>query len=165
MAAAEVVPSQPATVQPAAPQSATPQPAAPNTDGIWYASYPPGVPHEIDAGQYASLTHFFDDCTARFRERVAYVSAGSPMTYGALARKATAFASWLQGAGVQPGDRVAIMLPNTLQYPVALFGALKAGAIVVNVNPLYTAREFAFRCASMRIDARRGQGPRPPGEP
>ena len=119
--------------------------AAPDTDGIWYASYPPGVPHEVDVKQYASLIQFFDDCTARFRERVAYVSAGSPMTYGALARKATAFGSWLQSAGVRPGDRVAIMLPNTLQYPVALFGALKAGAVVVNVNPLYTARELAHQ--------------------
>ncbi|WP_321788706.1 AMP-binding protein [Paraburkholderia sp. J94] len=114
----------------------------PNTDGIWYASYPAGVPHEVDVTRYTSLVQFFDDCTTRYRERVAYVSAGSPMTYGALARKATAFASWLQGAGVLPGERVAIMLPNTLQYPVALFGALKAGAIVVNVNPLYTAREL-----------------------
>ncbi|WP_322053774.1 AMP-binding protein [Paraburkholderia bannensis] len=131
--------------------SESPQPhpatatAAPNTDGAWYASYPSGVPHEVDVAQYASLVQFFDDCTARFRERVAYVSAGSPMTYGALARKATAFSSWLQGAGVKPGERVAIMLPNTLQYPVALFGALKAGAIVVNVNPLYTARELAHQ--------------------
>ncbi|CAM2155674.1 AMP-binding protein [Paraburkholderia tropica] len=114
----------------------------PNTDGIWFASYPAGVPHEVDVTRYTSLVQFFDDCTTRFREREAYVSAGSPMTYGALARKATAFASWLQGAGVMPGERVAIMLPNTLQYPVALFGALKAGATVVNVNPLYTAREL-----------------------
>ncbi|MEI7297285.1 AMP-binding protein [Paraburkholderia tropica] len=114
----------------------------PNTDGIWFASYPAGVPHEVDVTRYTSLVQFFDDCTTRFREREAYVSAGAPMTYGALARKATAFASWLQGAGVMPGERVAIMLPNTLQYPVALFGALKAGATVVNVNPLYTAREL-----------------------
>ncbi|RQN33968.1 AMP-binding protein [Paraburkholderia tropica] len=114
----------------------------PNTDGIWFASYPAGVPHEVDVTRYTSLVQFFDDCTTRFREREAYVSAGSPMTYAALARKATAFASWLQGAGVMPGERVAIMLPNTLQYPVALFGALKAGATVVNVNPLYTAREL-----------------------
>ncbi|MBB3002482.1 long-chain acyl-CoA synthetase [Paraburkholderia tropica] len=114
----------------------------PDTDGIWFASYPAGVPHEVDVTRYTSLVQFFDDCTTRFREREAYVSAGSPMTYGALARKATAFASWLQGAGVMPGERVAIMLPNTLQYPVALFGALKAGATVVNVNPLYTAREL-----------------------
>ncbi|RQM44242.1 long-chain fatty acid--CoA ligase [Paraburkholderia bannensis] len=114
----------------------------PDTDGIWFASYPAGVPHEVDVTRYTSLVQFFDDCTTRFREREAYVSAGSPMTYAALARKATAFASWLQGAGVMPGERVAIMLPNTLQYPVALFGALKAGTTVVNVNPLYTAREL-----------------------
>jgi long-chain acyl-CoA synthetase len=135
--------AEPGTLQGTEPSAA--ENAAPNTDGVWYASYPAGVPHEVDVTQYASLVQFFDDCTARFRERVAFVSAGSPMTYGALARKATAFASWLQGAGVQPGERVAIMLPNTLQYPVTLFGALKAGAIVVNVNPLYTARELAHQ--------------------
>ncbi|WP_028212183.1 AMP-binding protein [Paraburkholderia mimosarum] len=127
------------------PAATVPLASPPDTDGIWYASYPPGVPQEIAASQYASLSHFFDDCTARFGERVAYVSAGSPMTYAALSRKATAFASWLQGAGVRPGERVAIMLPNTLQYPVALFGTLKAGAVVVNVNPLYTVRELAHQ--------------------
>ncbi|MDN7904874.1 AMP-binding protein [Burkholderia diffusa] len=117
----------------------------PNTDGIWYASYPPGVPHEIDVTQYASLVQFFDECTTRFAERVAYVSAGASMTYRTLAQKVDAFASYLQSIGVKPGDRVAIMLPNTFQYPVALFGTLKAGAIVVNVNPLYTARELAHQ--------------------
>ncbi|WP_028227151.1 AMP-binding protein [Paraburkholderia ferrariae] len=118
---------------------------APDTDGVWYASYPADVPREVDTRQFTSLAQFFDQCTARFAERVAYVSAGSPMTYAALARKATAFASWLQEVGVKPGERVAIMLPNTLQYPVALFGALKAGAVVVNVNPLYTVRELAHQ--------------------
>ncbi|WP_322026219.1 AMP-binding protein [Burkholderia sp. BCC1977] len=117
----------------------------PNSDGIWYASYPPGVPHEIDVTQYASLVQFFDECTTRFAERVAYVSAGASMTYRTLAQKVEAFASYLQSTGVKPGDRVAIMLPNTFQYPVALFGTLKAGAIVVNVNPLYTARELAHQ--------------------
>ncbi|OXJ16548.1 AMP-binding protein [Burkholderia sp. HI2500] len=117
----------------------------PNTDGIWYASYPPGVPHEIDVTQYASLVQFFDECTSRFAERVAYVSAGASMTYRTLAQKVDAFASYLQGIGIKPGDRVAIMLPNTFQYPVALFGTLKAGAIVVNVNPLYTVRELAHQ--------------------
>jgi long-chain acyl-CoA synthetase len=118
---------------------------APDTDGVWYASYPADVPREVDTRQFTSLAQFFDQCTARFAERVAYVSAGSPMTYATLARKATAFASWLQEVGVKPGERVAIMLPNTLQYPVALFGALKAGAVVVNVNPLYTVRELAHQ--------------------
>ncbi|MBR8312091.1 AMP-binding protein [Burkholderia dolosa] len=118
---------------------------APNTDGIWYASYPPGVPHEIDVTQYTSLVQFFDECTTRFAERVAYVSAGASMTYRTLAQKVDAFASYLQSIGIKPGDRVAIMLPNTFQYPVALFGTLKAGAIVVNVNPLYTVRELAHQ--------------------
>ncbi|RKT27471.1 long-chain acyl-CoA synthetase [Paraburkholderia sp. RAU2J] len=118
---------------------------APNTDGIWYASYPAEVPHDIDVTQYASLVQFFDECIARFRERVAYVSVGANLTYGELGRKATAFAAYLQSIGVKPGERVAIMLPNTFQYPVSLFGALKAGAVVVNVNPLYTVRELAHQ--------------------
>ncbi|KVE69809.1 AMP-binding protein [Burkholderia vietnamiensis] len=117
----------------------------PATDGIWYKSYPRGVPYEIDVAQYTSLVQFFDECTTRFAERVAYVSAGASMTYRTLAQKVDAFASYLQSIGVKPGDRVAIMLPNTFQYPVALFGTLKAGAIVVNVNPLYTARELAHQ--------------------
>jgi long-chain acyl-CoA synthetase len=123
---------------------AMPQPA-PNTDGIWYASYAPGVPHEIDVAQFASIVQLFDECTQKYRDRVAYVSVGADLTYGELARKANAFASWLQGIGVKPGERVAIMLPNTFQYPVALFGILKAGAVVVNVNPLYTVRELAHQ--------------------
>ncbi|WP_414449544.1 AMP-binding protein [Burkholderia sp. 22PA0099] len=119
---------------------------APNTDGIWFPSYPRGVPHEIDLTQYASLDDYFDECTTRFADRVAYISAGSRLTYAALARKANAFAAYLQrDLGVKPGDRVAIMLPNSFQYPVTLFGVLKAGAIVVNVNPLYTARELAHQ--------------------
>ncbi|WP_323118058.1 AMP-binding protein [Burkholderia alba] len=118
---------------------------APDTDGIWYPSYPRGVPHDIDLTQYESLAQYFDECTTRFADRVSYISAGSRLTYAALARKAAAFASYLQQLGVQPGDRVAIMLPNSFQYPVTLFGTLKAGAVVVNVNPLYTARELAHQ--------------------
>ncbi|RQN40071.1 AMP-binding protein [Paraburkholderia tropica] len=121
------------------------QHAAPDTDGIWYASYPAGVPPEIDVTQYETISQYFDECVSQFSERVAYVSVGASLTYGALARKAEAFAAWLQGVGIAPGERVAIMLPNTFQYPVALFGALKAGAVVVNVNPLYTPRELAHQ--------------------
>ncbi|AOK31034.1 MULTISPECIES: AMP-binding protein [Burkholderia] len=118
---------------------------APNTDGRWYASYLAGVPHEIDITQYDSLVQYFDECTTRYAQRIAYISAGARLSYAALARKADAFASYLQSIGVKPGERVAIMLPNSFQYPVTLFGALKAGAIVVNVNPLYTARELAHQ--------------------
>ena len=127
--------------QPATPQSS----GTPNTDGIWYASYPPGVPREIDITQYQSVVDFFDDCTSRFRGRTAFVSVGSEMTYDRLARKAKAFAAYLQRIGIARGDRVAIMLPNCLQYPVSLFGILKMGAVVVNVNPLYTPRELAHQ--------------------
>ncbi len=126
-------------------QSPAPASHAPNTDGIWFASYAPEVPREIDVSQYPSVVTFFDECTTRFRDRVAYVSVAENLTYGELARKATAFAAYLQSIGVKPGDRVAIMLPNTFQYPVALFGVLKAGAIVVNVNPLYTVRELSHQ--------------------
>lgn len=126
-------------------QAQTQAQRAPNTDGIWYDSYAPGVPREIDVSQYVSLVAFFDECTTRFRERIAYVSVGESLTYAELARKATGFAAYLQSIGVKPGDRVAIMLPNTFQYPIALFGALKAGAIVVNVNPLYTVRELSHQ--------------------
>ncbi|MDR5771786.1 MULTISPECIES: AMP-binding protein [unclassified Caballeronia] len=130
----------------------SPAPASPRgavephcTDGIWHASYPAGVPRDIDPSRYRSLTHFFDQAVERFRDRVAYVSLGSELTFGALRDKALAFASYLQELGVKPGDRVALMMPNSLPYPVTLFGALAAGAIVVNVNPLYTARELAYQ--------------------
>jgi long-chain acyl-CoA synthetase len=115
------------------------------TDGIWYASYPPGIAREIDPSRYRSITHFFDEAVQRFADRIAYVSLGSTLTFDALRRHAHAFASYLQQIGVQHGDRVALMMPNTLAYPVALFGALAAGAIVVNVNPLYTVRELAHQ--------------------
>ncbi|TDN70573.1 AMP-binding protein [Paraburkholderia sp. BL10I2N1] len=129
---------------PAAPTGAS-APRTPNTDGIWYASYPEDVPRDIDVNQYESLVQFFDESIEKYRERVAYVSVGANLTYGELGRKATAFAAYLQGIGVKPGERVAIMLPNTFQYPVSLFGVLKSGAIVVNVNPLYTVRELAHQ--------------------
>ncbi|MDR5779669.1 AMP-binding protein [Caballeronia sp. LZ065] len=115
------------------------------TDGIWYASYPPDVAREIDPERYRSLAHFFDDCVARFRDRIAFVSLGSEMSFTTLGAHAHAFASYLQEIGVKPGDRVALMMPNTLAYPVTLFGTLLAGAIVVNVNPLYTVRELGHQ--------------------
>ncbi|MDR5813698.1 AMP-binding protein [Caballeronia sp. LZ033] len=115
------------------------------TDGIWYASYPPDVAREIDPERYRSLAHFFDDCVARFRDHIAFVSLGSEMSFATLGAHAHSFASYLQGIGVKPGDRVALMMPNTLAYPVTLFGTLLAGAIVVNVNPLYTVRELGHQ--------------------
>ncbi|MCX7897770.1 MAG: long-chain-fatty-acid--CoA ligase [Rhodocyclaceae bacterium] len=109
---------------------------------IWLASYPAGVPADIDATRFASLADLFVQSCDRFRTQTAYLSMGKAMSYGELADAAHAFAAWLQAQGVAKGDRVALMLPNVLQYPVALFGALLAGAVVVNCNPLYTPREL-----------------------
>jgi long-chain acyl-CoA synthetase len=109
---------------------------------IWLGSYPPGVPAEIDARACSSLVELLRRSCARFGDRIALDSMGVEMTYGELDRLSRDFAAFLQrDAGVRRGERVAIMLPNLLQYPVALFGALRCGAAVVNVNPLYTAAE------------------------
>jgi long-chain acyl-CoA synthetase len=109
---------------------------------VWLGAYPPGVPADIDVTRYTSLVQAFDEWIAKYRDRVAFVSLGSEITYGEVARQARAFAAWLQSQGVRPGDRVALMMPNCFQYPICLFGTLIAGGVVVNVNPLYTVREL-----------------------
>jgi long-chain acyl-CoA synthetase len=113
-----------------------------STNRIWLSSYVKGVPADIDVNKYQSLGHYFDECINKFRQRPGFVSIGTEMSYDRLERLVNAFAAWLQSQGVKQGDRVAIMLPNTFQYPVALFAVLRMGAVVVNVNPLYTAREL-----------------------
>jgi long-chain acyl-CoA synthetase len=109
----------------------------------WIFQYPPGVPAEIDPGDFASLQDVLASSCARFADLPAYDSMGTVMTYRQLDEASRAFATWLQKVARLPrGDRVALMLPNLLQFPVALFGALRAGMVVVNVNPLYTPREL-----------------------
>ncbi len=114
-------------------------------DRPWLKSYPPGVPAEIDPLPYSSLADFFDQSCKRHAQRTAYHSLGASMTFATLHQKATAIGSYLQSLGLQPGDRVGVMLPNILQNPVTLFGILKAGLIVVNINPLYTPRELEYQ--------------------
>ncbi len=110
---------------------------------IWLKRYPPNVPAEIDPDEYTSLVEVFERSCRRFGPRAAFVNMGYGMTYTELEQKSRAFAAYLQQElGLTKGERVAIMLPNLLQYPVALFGVLRAGLIVVNVNPLYTPREL-----------------------
>jgi long-chain acyl-CoA synthetase len=111
-------------------------------DKIWLKSYPPHVPAEIDPTRLRSLKELLEKACATHAERVAYVQMGAQITYRQLDALSRAFAAWLQHAGFKKGDRLAIMLPNMLQYPIALFGALRAGLIVVNTNPLYTAPEL-----------------------
>ncbi len=109
---------------------------------IWLKSYPPGVPAEIDASQLRSVKELIETSCQRYAERVAFIAMGAKLTYREVDERSRAFATWLQQAGLKKGDRMAIMLPNTLQYPIALFGALRAGIVVVNTNPLYTPPEL-----------------------
>ena len=109
---------------------------------IWLKSYPPGVPTEITFDEYKSVGELFDKCVRQFAERPAFHNMGKTITFGELDRLSRDFGAWLQARGLPKGARIAIMMPNVLQYPVALFGALRAGYTVVNVNPLYTAREL-----------------------
>jgi long-chain acyl-CoA synthetase len=113
-----------------------------NVTRIWLKSYPPGVPAEIDPSRLRSLVALLEEACSRHRDRAAYEQMGRVLTFAELDALTRAFAAWLQGAGLARGDRIAIMLPNTLQYPIALFGALRAGLTVVNTNPLYTPPEL-----------------------
>ena len=109
----------------------------------WLQSYPNGVPAEIDVNEFHSVSAVFDTSVAKFRDRPAYSSFGKVLTYGETDALVEQFAAYLLGElKLKKGDRVALMMPNCLQYPVATFGVLRAGLTVVNVNPLYTAREL-----------------------
>lgn len=113
------------------------------TDRPWLASYPPGVAAEVDVNQFKSIRDIFAQSCSRFSGAPAFTNMGRTITYAQLDRLSRDFGAWLHwGADLKPGARVAIMMPNCLQYPIALFGALRAGFVVVNCNPLYTPREL-----------------------
>ena len=111
-------------------------------DKPWLKQYPAGVPHTIDVAQYPSLVALLDDSFTRFASRTAYKFMGKAISFAQVDTASRAFAAYLQGLGFAKGDRVAVMLPNVPQYPVAVAGILRAGLVVVNVNPLYTPREL-----------------------
>lgn len=112
-------------------------------DKPWINSYPPGMPAEIDVNSYQSVVEIFTEATGRFADKPSFHNLGKTISYGELDTLTRQFASWCQHeAGLKKGDRIAIMMPNLLQYPVAVFGALRAGLVVVNTNPLYTDREL-----------------------
>lgn len=123
--------------------STTPQP--------WLPNYPQGVPAKIDADAFPTLLALVEDAMRRFAARPAFTLMGKSMTYAEIDRDAKRFAAYLQQRGLEPGDRFAIMSPNLLQYPIALFGALKAGLIVVNTNPLYTPREMLHQFTDSQV--------------
>ena len=110
---------------------------------VWLQSYPAGMPAEIAASPFASLPELIEDTVQRFRDKPAFNNLGHTLSFSTVDRLSRDFAAYLQSlSGLSKGDRVAIMMPNLLQYPIALFGILRAGLTVVNVNPLYTAREL-----------------------
>ncbi|HET7731287.1 MAG TPA: AMP-binding protein [Usitatibacter sp.] len=123
-------------------------------DRPWLASYPPGVPAEIDTGKYASIRAILEKSFAQYANLPAFTNMGRTLTYAEVDRLSRDFGAWLQhGAGLAPGARVAIMSPNLLQYPIALFGALRAGYVVVNCNPLYTPRELEHQLKDSGAEA------------
>ncbi|WP_220721191.1 long-chain-fatty-acid--CoA ligase FadD [Agarivorans litoreus] len=112
-------------------------------DKVWLNRYPKDVPAEIDSARYQTLLDVFEEGAAKHADRVAFINMGQVMTYRRLEEQSRAFAAYLQNElKLKAGDRVALMMPNLLQYPICLFGALRAGMVVVNVNPLYTPREL-----------------------
>ncbi|OWV96566.1 long-chain fatty acid--CoA ligase [Rhizobium sp. R693] len=108
----------------------------------WLATYPNSVPPELPPLEYESLAELLEKSCARYANRIAFSSMGKTLTYGELEGQTRKIAAWLQSIGVEKGDRVAVMMPNVLQNPVAVYGILRAGFVVVNVNPLYTPREL-----------------------
>jgi len=109
----------------------------------WFANYPKGVAHEINPEKYASINAILEESFAKYSNKPAFENMGKKLTYAEIDKYSTHFASYLQNvAGLKKGDRIAIQIPNLLQYPIVLFGALRAGLVVVNTNPLYTPREM-----------------------
>jgi long-chain acyl-CoA synthetase len=119
----------------------------------WLNSYPDGVPHQIDGAQFESLNHLFAQAFDQYSSRLAFDCMGKKITYKELDELSWQFASYLQSSGLKKGDRIALMMPNLLQYPIALLGSLRAGCVVVNVNPMYTARELAYQLNDSGADA------------
>lgn len=111
-------------------------------DKPWLANYPEGVPAEVDLDEYASILEIFERSCELYEERPAFSNFKTVITYAQLDKQSRDFAAWLQHQGLRKGDRIALMMPNILQYPVTLFGAMRAGLVIVNTNPLYTPREL-----------------------
>jgi long-chain acyl-CoA synthetase len=124
-----------------------------NQEKPWLNSYPNGVPHQIDGAQFESLNDLFAQSLDQYSSKLAFDCMGKKITYKELDELSWQFAAYLQSSGLKKGDRIALMMPNLLQYPIALLGSLRAGCVVVNVNPMYTARELAYQLNDSGADA------------
>jgi len=119
----------------------------------WLANYPNGIPANIDPDAYCTLVELIDETFKKYSSKPAFSCMGKTLTFGEIDKHATAFAAYMQSRGLKQGDRIALMMPNLLQYPIALFGALRAGLIVVNTNPLYTPREMRHQFTDSGVKA------------
>ena len=120
---------------------------------IWLKHYPPGIPADIDLTQYASVVALLEESFKKFRNDRAFICMDKSLTYGEVDDMSRALGAWLQSKGLQEGARVALMMPNVLQYPVATSAVLRAGYTVVNVNPLYTPRELEHQLKDSGAEA------------
>ena len=119
----------------------------------WLKNYPKGVPANIDPDAYPSLVALLDETFKKYSDKVAFSCMGKEMTFQQVDKQSMQFAAYLHSRGLEPGDKIALMMPNLLQYPIALFGALRAGLIIVNTNPLYTPREMRHQFTDAGVKA------------
>ncbi len=124
-----------------------------NESRPWLKNYPSGVPVNIDPEAYSSLVELFEETFEKYRNKPAFSCMGKEMTFDRLDKQSKQFGAYLRSRGLEPGDKIALMMPNMLQYPIALFGALRAGLIVVNTNPLYTPREMLYQFSDSGVKA------------
>jgi long-chain acyl-CoA synthetase len=122
-------------------------------DRFWLKHYPPGVPADVDVTQYSSLVQLMEEGFQKYAQRNAYAFMDRHFTFADIDRWSAAFGAWLQGRGLPRGARVALMMPNVVQYPIAVAGVLRAGYVVVNVNPLYTPRELEHQLKDSGAEA------------
>ncbi len=119
----------------------------------WLKNYPKGVPANIDENAYCSLVDLLDDTSKKFANKPAFACMGKEMSFAEIDKYAVHFGAYLHSRGLEPGDKIALMMPNLLQYPIALFGCLRAGLIIVNTNPLYTPREMRHQFTDAGVKA------------
>ena len=119
----------------------------------WLKNYPKGVPANIDENAYPSLVALLDDTFKKFPDKVAFTCMGKQLTFAEVDRYSVQFAAYLHSRGLEPGDKIALMMPNLLQYAIALFGCLRAGLVIVNTNPLYTPREMRHQFTDAGVKA------------
>ena len=124
-----------------------------NENKPWLANYPSGIPANIDPDKYGSLVEMIDETLKKYGDKPAFVCMGAELSFKDLDTQADAFGAYLISRGLEPGDKIAMMMPNLLQYPIALFGALRAGLIIVNTNPLYTPREMKHQFVDAEVKA------------